>query len=101
MPEWVSLVLATAGALIAILLAVIGWQYREERKGVLTSVKDGFAEIKSMFAALTARFDKLDERQRECMTWEDWRAMGLEEKVREHDKELASIKATCKAAHGK
>jgi hypothetical protein len=93
--------LSVAGAVILVLLGIIGWQYRQERKGILDSVRDGFTEIKSLVAALTARFDKLDERQRDCMTWEDWRAMGLEEKVREHDRDIASIKATCKAEREK
>lgn len=98
MPEWLF---AIAGAVILILLGIIGWQYSEERKGILGSVRDGFSEIKGLVASLTARFDKLDERQRDCMTWDDWRAMGLEEKVREHDRDIAGIKATCKAEHGK
>lgn len=101
MPEWGTQALAVAGAVILVLLGIIGWQYSEERKGILTSVRDGLAEIKGLVAALTARFDKLDERQRECMTWDDFRALGLEDKVREHDRDIATIKATCKAEHGK
>lgn len=98
MPEWM---VPVAGGVILICLTIIGCLIKVLMDRGFEGIRAGFVEVKDMFHALVARFDKLDERQRNCMTWDDWRALGLEEKVREHDKEIAVIKTTCKAEHGK
>jgi hypothetical protein len=103
MPEWASLALTAAGAIILLLVGIVGWMYQEDRAGLSTRMKEGFDEVKQMFVAQTARFDKIDERQnrlaKDCLTWHDLRELGFEDRLRAHDRDIAALKATCKAKH--
>jgi hypothetical protein len=103
MPEWGSLALTIAGAAILLLVGIVGWMYQEDRRGLSSRMRDGFDEVKQMFIAQSAKYDKLDERQdeldRDCLKWEDLRRLGYDEKLRDHDRDIAAMKATCREKH--
>jgi hypothetical protein len=88
---------------ILLLVGIVGWMYQEDRKGLSSRMQEGFAEVKVMFMTQSAKYDKLDERQdkldSECLKWEDLRRLGYDEKIRDHDRDIAAMKATCRAKH--
>ena len=101
MPEWASLALATAGAIILLLVSIVAWMYQEDRKGLSTRMQDGFNEVKQMFVAQAARFDKIDQRQakleKDCVPREEFNRLKVE--VAHHSTEIAVIKTTCFSIH--
>lgn len=93
-----SAMLALAGAVILLCLGIIGWFIRTGFEGI----KDGFTELKEMFNTLTARFDRLAEKQSDCVTWDDLAREidPLKEKIESHGHSIVALQTTCKAVHG-
>jgi len=91
-----EMALQTAGALILVLVAVIGFMLRQDRKSIAESIKAGFDEVKALIAAIDTRQRQIDK---DCVTWADLNEVKV--KVLEHETEIAVIKTTCANEHGK
>lgn len=100
MPEWM---VPVAGGVILLCLTIIGCLIKVLMDRGFESIQDGFVEVKNMFNSLVARFDKLDERQRECVTWADLdKELGPLKSSRDsHEKRIIRIETTCEGKHGK
>lgn len=103
MPEWAVVLLSIAGALILVLLAIIGNFYRrewkrqdEDKKTLSQMMADGFAELKTLVSGVSAQAQRLE---RECVTREEFNKLKAD--VTHHSTEIAVIKTTCQAERGK
>lgn len=88
--------LSLSGAVILLLLGIIAFMLRQDRKGIAESIKAGFDEVKALISAIDAR-QRLTEK--DCVTWADMEKERL--RITEHDRRITIIETTCKSEHGK
>lgn len=102
-----AVLLSIAGAIILILLGVIGnlylreWKRQDEDKQTLSKVmSEGFTKLESLIGGVAAQAQRLE---RDCVTWEDLgKELGpLKAGQVNHGERLVALETNCKAEHGK
>lgn len=91
-----SAMLSIAGALILLLLGIIGYMARQDRQSISVTMAAGFAELKTLVASIEAR---LRQAEKDCVTWEALESVKLDTKGL--DRRVTAVEAKCKAEHGR